>query len=372
MPGKAGKQQSKKKAKLVLVATPGRVPGLRVKNRPRQPMKLAQNPRPLVQGGALSVSAPVAVGKIRRSERPRMRTLSNGDCVITHREYIADVVATGATTFSVVQYSCNPGLSTTFPWLSSVASNFESYRFERLNFEYETDISTATAGTAIMGMDYDAADPAPTTKTQVLSYRGAVRSPVWQPCCMVSLNEDLNKLKSFYIRRGTLAANLDIKTYDTGNLFMCTVSPAATIGELYVEYTVRLMTPHLGSVAIGNALYATYGGSSNSAPFGTVASGTSNAPLTVASTGTTTSVTTWTATAAYNCLFSSVVSGTGVTAVNFTGTATLTGSSGAINSGQTASLNSVEVQFAVGQTLVLTASNTTIGGASGYFGQYQA
>jgi hypothetical protein len=298
--------------------------------------------------------------------------MSNGDCVISHREYIADVVSTGATTFSVVSYACNPGVSGTFPWLSSVASNFESYRFERLNFEYETDISTATAGTAIMGLDYDAADPAPTTKTQVLSYRGAVRSPVWQPCCMVSLQEDLNKLKSFYIRRGTLSANLDIKTYDTGNLFMCTVSAAATIGELYVDYTVRLMTPHLGPVGIGNALYSTFSGVSNASPFGAAATGTSNAPVTYVSTGTTTSVTTWTFTAAYNGLFTLNVAGTGLTGVTFSGMATLSGQIGLINAAAT-QLTVYEPFVALpGQTVILTLNDTTISAGTALLTQYQA
>lgn len=59
--------------------------------------------------------------------------------IITHREYIADIV-TGpdAGSFSYVTYSINPGSTNLFPWLSNIAQNFESYKMLGLVFEYKS------------------------------------------------------------------------------------------------------------------------------------------------------------------------------------------------------------------------------------------
>jgi hypothetical protein len=63
-----------------------------------------------------------------------------------------------------------------------------------------------------------------------------------------------------------LASNLDIKTYDVGNLYVCTEGQAstATVGYLYIDYEVVLKTPQLnfddvllgGAIASGGSLTA--------------------------------------------------------------------------------------------------------------------
>jgi len=176
-----------------------------------------------------------------------MDTLRNGDCLITHREYIQDIVApsTGAS-FNATQLAINPGQSTTFQWLSKIAANFESYKFKRLVFDYETEAPSSLGGTLVMAVDYDASDPVPTTKQVALATRGAVRSAPWSPCCHRSIKEDLEKQKSYFVRPGLQPANTDIRLWDVGNLNVITQgisSNSATCGELYVEYTVLLMTP---------------------------------------------------------------------------------------------------------------------------------
>jgi hypothetical protein len=53
-----------------------------------------------------------------------------------------------------------------------------------------------------------------------------------------------------YVRPGAQPANTDIKTYDSGNLFVSTQGQGGTTncGELHVRYRVRLMKPVLESV----------------------------------------------------------------------------------------------------------------------------
>jgi hypothetical protein len=178
-----------------------------------------------------------------------MRTLRNGDCQVTHREYVGEISANAGgppTTFNVQSFAINPGLQSLFPWLSKIASNFESYNFSKLKFCYETEAPSSLGGTLVLAVDYDALDAAPVSKQQALAYRSSVRSAPWNDCCHTSGAEDLHKFKSRFIRTGAVPATADLKTYDVGNLFTITqgvTTASATCGELYVEYSVHLMTP---------------------------------------------------------------------------------------------------------------------------------
>lgn len=199
-------------------------------------------------------AAPVAMSRVREMSQPSVSSspFQQGDARIRvkHREYIADI--SGSTAFSAVSYSINPGLVSTFPWLNQIAQNYESYQFRKLSFEYETYSSTATAGTVVLAVDYDASDASPSNKVELLAFHNAVRSAAWQES---SFKCDVNDLKKFgvqrYIRTGALSSNLDIKTYDVGNIVIGTqgMSGSSAVGELYVTYDVDLMTPQLSSSA---------------------------------------------------------------------------------------------------------------------------
>lgn len=198
--------------------------------------------------GPISRTAPVATSKNTKTQRPKMRTMKNGDCHIIHREYISDINASSGSpsVFSVTPFPVNPGQSSTFQWLSKVASNFESYKFNKLKFDYETEAPTSLGGTLMLTLDYDATDPPPVSKQQAMAYRGSVRSAPWTPCCHTSILEDLSKNKSYFVRPGSQPANTDIKLYDVGNLFVISkgvTTADAALGELYVDYDVMLMTP---------------------------------------------------------------------------------------------------------------------------------
>jgi hypothetical protein len=76
--------------------------------------------------------------------------------VVCHREYLKDF--TGTTGFSLNTFSLNPGLADTFPWLSTVASSYQEYKFHGLVFEFRsliTDFVTGGApGVIIMATNY--------------------------------------------------------------------------------------------------------------------------------------------------------------------------------------------------------------------------
>jgi len=73
-------------------------------------------------------------------------------------------------------------------------------------------------------------------------------------------SQDLRKFGiQRYIRAGTLASNLDIKTYDVGTLYIGTTGGPATpifYGEVWVEYEVELSTPQYDLTSFVTALSA--------------------------------------------------------------------------------------------------------------------
>lgn len=201
------------------------------------------------------VSAPTAKGKVRTSPAPIFNRMPNGDVLIVHREFVSDIFS--SQDFITVNFPVNPGLTRSFPWLSVVAFAYESYIFERLEYRFETSSPTSTPGYVILTLDYDPDDPAPATKQQAMAYRRSVRSPPWSSSDHSSIREDLNKRKSYFLRRGAVGG--DSQTYDVGTFYVGTGGQGVddtVIGELYVEYSVRLMTPQLGDLSIGLSLYA--------------------------------------------------------------------------------------------------------------------
>lgn len=252
--------------------------------------------------------APVAQARIIRTPAPKIqRNSRNGDVVVSHRELVRDV--SGSVNFSVNSLPINPGLNTTFPWLSQMAQLYESFKFESLRFEIETTASTSTTGSVMAVVDYDASDPAPIDKMQMATYRGFCRSAPWDSFTQFSVGEDLHKRASYYVRSGALSANQDIKLYDVGNFFLATQGQAddTSVCEVYVEYRVKLMTPQLSNPAVGNSKSGRYTWTGPTGPGATVIG--SSAPLIPSGTSATT--VTLTATQPYNCLLSLQTTSTG-------------------------------------------------------------
>jgi hypothetical protein len=201
------------------------------------------------QNNFKTVSAPISKSA-RYSQRPPKINTTGRVVTVKHCEYIADIVASSSA-FGVIPFSVNPGLNTTFPWLSAVAGNFESYKFKNLTFEYKPICPTTTAGKIILAMDYDAADAAPSSKLVMSSYESSVNCSVWDQIAHDSTKLNLNKFGvQRFVRTGTVPANTDVKTYDIGKFYVGTSNTPATpttLGELYVHYDVELYTPQFAT-----------------------------------------------------------------------------------------------------------------------------
>ncbi len=221
-----------------------------------------------------SISAPLAISKNLQTSVPIVSGspyTGDGRCRVKHREYIADV--NGSVAFQLTSYAINPGMNPPFSWLPQVAANYESYLLKSLKVYFETQKSASTNGSVMLAVDFDAADPAPTNKTQLMSFHNAVRSAVWNECCYTASLQDLQKFGvQRYNRFGALSANLDIKSYDVGTLYIATqgCADATSVGELYIEYDVEFHTPQVSQLsAAGSAKLIGNQSISNAAYLGT-------------------------------------------------------------------------------------------------------
>lgn len=196
--------------------------------------------------GATRVTAPVAKGVVQKLNKPKFSmTKPDGTIHVSHREYVDDIL--GSVLYSGGLLRVNPGLQAAFPWLSTIASSYETYRFTKLKFIFESTSATTHTGAVMMAMDYDPNDDPPLSKTQLMSYSGATRSPPWESFEYACSKADLLKLPQKFVRSGIPLETNDLRLFDVGNLHLCTMGQqnANLVGELYVEYEIDLFTPQL-------------------------------------------------------------------------------------------------------------------------------
>jgi len=186
--------------------------------------------------------APVAISNRIATSKPSIIANNSNQTRIRHTEYVGEIF--GSVNYNVSSYTIQPGLGTLFPWLSQMATLYESYMVDKLHFHFRTEKSTSTNGVVMMAVDYDVQDSAPPSKQQLMAYNNAVRTQPWADTSYIASVADVNKLRQRFIRSG-LITGADYKTFDVGNLFVATQGCADTtaLGELYVSYDLVLCTP---------------------------------------------------------------------------------------------------------------------------------
>lgn len=197
-----------------------------------------------------------------------MGVMSSGDetesVVFSNREYIGDVYGAPNAQFLNEKYELNPGIQSTFPWLSQIAANYEEYEFIQLVFEYKSTIDSSTAGdgqsgTVMMATNYNANQPIFKDKELMMQYHGGQSARTTQDmahgveCSPDKAVGDMQK----FIRTGPVAIGEDIKSYDHGTFQLGQNNQPAIfnndqIGELWVSYSVKLMKPKLGTARMTN------------------------------------------------------------------------------------------------------------------------
>lgn len=209
-------------------------------------MSSRRNNRNRPKGKAASGQA-LSYATNTRTTRPNWTSYPDGRTRVKHRELITTVNSGAvADEMSCLAYSLNPGIADTFPWLSQMATLYEKYKFHKLSFHFVTRASTTDRGNVLMATDYDAADGPPQSEVVASSYEGTIEGPVWR-----DLTHNCNRAAAqgmLYVRDAAVVGT-DIKTYDVGNFFLCTLPDASSVnlalGKLWVEYEVEFKIPQL-------------------------------------------------------------------------------------------------------------------------------
>jgi hypothetical protein len=147
---------------------------------------------------------------------------------------------TGSTTFDVAQFTMQPGFGQTFPWLSQISNTHQKYRFTSLKFTYVPLIGTDQPGRITLVYAVDPLDPTPESKQELFQYPTSSETTVWTSNTIV-----IQQQPEPLFTRASYVANTDLKTYDFGQVFVGISNTTSTgvIGELFVEYTIELITP---------------------------------------------------------------------------------------------------------------------------------
>jgi len=206
----------------------------------------------------------------------------NGQSVVVrHREYITDV--TSAENFTVdLTVPLNPGLASSFPWLSTIAQQYQEYTWKGVIFEYVStsgDVvasSNTALGTVMMSTQYRSTNPTFTSKQQMLNeYFATDGKPSECFCHPIECNPRENPYNVQYVRTGPVPPGEDAKSYDLGIMYLAAQGMQAgsvDVGELWVTYEVELRKPIL-SGALDNAgefaIYSNTTGVAAATPFGT-------------------------------------------------------------------------------------------------------
>nr|QKV51224.1 putative capsid protein [Crucivirus sp.] len=171
-------------------------------------------------------------------------------CKFRHREYLGDVFSSEtANTFKIDSYAINPGVASTFPWLSGVVgAKFQQYRINGCVFEFRSMSSDAlnstntALGSVIMSTDYDSADNVFTSKQEMENTEyGVSCKPSINMIHGIECKRSQTPVSELYIRAFDVPAGKDIRLYDLGRFSIATTGCQGTnvnLGELWVSYDI--------------------------------------------------------------------------------------------------------------------------------------
>lgn len=180
----------------------------------------------------------------------------NETFTVKHTEYIKDIF--GSTDFLHHDFNINPTNRVLFPWLSSIAVNYEKYNFKGLLFHYKSTSanalnSTNTAlGTVIMTTEYDVSKPPFHNKMEAENYEFSNSGP---PSMSMLHPVECKASSEAYKWRYTespqvvpgAVTQVEENLLNHGRFQLSTVGmqAAANIGELWVTYDVVFTTPRV-------------------------------------------------------------------------------------------------------------------------------
>lgn len=217
-------------------------------------------------------------GFSRRKKKFQTRAALPEGCVrVAQREYLGEV--NGSTGFVNNNKFINPGLASTFPFLSRTARNYQEYQFEHVEFEFKSKSanalnSTNTAlGTVVTATNYNCCEPNWTSKAQMEVTTGVIsEKPSVSQIHGLDVRPSQTPLPRLYVRSQAVPNSQDQHLYDLANFQIATqgMQAVADVGELWVDYSCLLFKPRIDASSTGSFFHltTTTGSASTANPLG--------------------------------------------------------------------------------------------------------
>jgi len=207
---------------------------------------------------------------------------------IQEREFIGTVYST--TTFTNKAYCINPGISSTFPWLSVIAQNFDEWKPNGMAFSFRSTSaafngSNQSLGVVIGATEYDPIDTPFSSRVEMESSAYAV-SGVASADWVHLIECDPSERGRMVLKTNatqTVSTQASEMDYHLGVFQIATDGQSTAgqvLGELWVSYDITFFKKQLFGGQVGNAINAvsitgvSSGYNSGTAPLGTYTSWT--------------------------------------------------------------------------------------------------
>lgn len=185
---------------------------------------------------------------------PRVMNTNKGEAtVINHREYLGDLLSGHSTpsVFNLETYSLNPGNSSLFPFLGTIAQKFQEYEIRGMLVELKTlssDYAAALSlGSMFMAADYNVLGAAPGTKQQLENMEYASSA---KPSCSIIMPiecEPRNDTNThLYVADDSDYEGGDKRLFDLCNIYIGSQgipTPNTPIAEIWLTYEIALFKP---------------------------------------------------------------------------------------------------------------------------------
>jgi len=209
---------------------------------------------------------------------PVVHDMGDSGVRVKHREFIGPVYST--TGFQNTSYPLNPGMASTFAWLSQLAVSFQQYKINGALVCFKSSIpdgvsSFSSLGSLMIAAEMNSAANPALNQSQLEQMKfecsGRPSENLVAPieCSRTSgSGED-----HLFVRYGSVPSNASINDYDHCYIQVATIGQPASnvlLGNLYISYDITLLNPtSIGPAALDDfAHYNTTNGSTTN-PLGT-------------------------------------------------------------------------------------------------------
>ena len=206
---------------------------------------------------------------LKNGQTPQIQTQGR-EVRIIWREYISEVYTHPTTIggFDAQTYTVNPGNMKAFPWLHTIANQYEQYKPNGIIFSFvstATDTTTqASLGSVVIASDYDVNDQPYVNKRGMLTSAYSQESKMSENA-LHGIECDPNELqrKMFYTRNFVDPShNPQSRDYDLCKTTIATMggglSAGESVGSLYVHYDFTFFKEEVYGGVLGyDVLYQT-------------------------------------------------------------------------------------------------------------------